>query len=112
MAVGARILPRLLREACFVPLLIAQLATTCFLTGLIWLVQIVHYPLLSVVGVDRASDVAVEHQTRTARVVGLPMAVEGVTALWLMFDRPENFFKVEFPVPRIFRFSTTTSAQK
>ena len=61
-----------------------------FMVGLIWMVQIVHYPLLALVGVDRAREVAVEHQARTARVVGLPMAVEGVTALWLLFDRPEG----------------------
>ena len=70
--------------------LLLNLVATMFMVGLIWMVQIVHYPLLALVGVDRASAVAIEHQARTARVVGLPMAVEGVTALWLMFDRPDG----------------------
>ena len=70
--------------------LLFNLVATMFMVGLIWMVQVVHYPLLALVGVDRASTVAVEHQARTARIVGLPMAVEGVTTLCLMFDRPEG----------------------
>jgi hypothetical protein len=51
---------------------------------------VVHYPLLSVVPVESARGVAVDHQRRTARVVGVPMAVEGVTTLWLMLDAPDG----------------------
>lgn len=68
----------------------ANLASTWMMVGVIWFVQVVHYPLLSVVPVDAARATALEHQPRTARVVGLPMAVEGVTTLWLMFDRPDG----------------------
>jgi hypothetical protein len=39
---------------------------------------------------DRAIDVAVEHQRRTSWVVGFPMALEGVSTLWLMFDTPDG----------------------
>ena len=70
--------------------LILNLAATMFMVGLIWFVQIVHYPLLAVVGMDRAIDVAVEHQRRTSWVVGFPMALEGVSTLWLMFDTPDG----------------------
>ncbi|MEX0847439.1 MAG: hypothetical protein WD023_06640 [Ilumatobacteraceae bacterium] len=66
----------------------AQVAATWSMVGLIWFVQVVHYPLFGWVGDDVAVPYAVEHQRRTALVVGLPMAVEGVTALWLFADPP------------------------
>ena len=71
------------------PLVINALAT-CVMVGVIWFVQLVHYPLLATIGIDRASEIAVEHQRRTGWVVGLPMAGEGVTTLWLLFDLPNG----------------------
>jgi len=70
--------------------LVLNLVATCVMVGIIWFVQLVHYPLLSLIGVDRAPAVAVEHQRRTAWVVGLPMAVEGVTTLALLISRPDG----------------------
>lgn len=69
-------------------IVVANLVSAWMMTGVIWFVQVVHYPLLALVPVEAAREAALEHQPRTARVVGLPMAVEGVTTLWLMFDRP------------------------
>lgn len=66
----------------------AHLAATLFMCGVIWFVQLVHYPLLSMVPVESAASTAVEHQRRTAWVVGPAMAVEGVTTLVVFFDRP------------------------
>ena len=66
----------------------AQVAATWAMVGLIWFVQVVHYPLFAWVSDDGAVPYAIEHQRRTALVVGLPMAVEGVTALWLLADPP------------------------
>ena len=71
------------------PLVINALAT-CVMVGVIWFVQLVHYPLLATIGIDRASEIAVEHQRRTGWVVGLPMAGEGATTLWLLFDLPNG----------------------
>lgn len=70
--------------------LVLNLVATCVMVGVIWFVQLVHYPLLALIGVDRAPEIAVEHQQRTAWVVGLPMAVEGVTTLVLLFARPDR----------------------
>lgn len=63
-------------------------ASALVMTGVIWFVQVVHYPLLAIVPVENAKVVAGEHQSRTAWVVGAPMGIEGITTLWLMFDRP------------------------
>jgi hypothetical protein len=60
------------------------------MVGVIWFVQIVHYPLLSIIPVESATSVAVEHQRRTGFVVGLPMAVEGLTTLFLLWKTPEG----------------------
>lgn len=70
--------------------LVLNLVATCVMVGVIWFVQLVHYPLLSTIGVDRAPAVAIEHQRRTAWVVGPPMAVEGVTTLALLVARPDG----------------------
>ena len=69
-------------------LVILNAASALVMTGVIWFVQVVHYPLLAIVPVENARTVAGEHQSRTAWVVGAPMGIEGVTTLWLMFDRP------------------------
>jgi hypothetical protein len=68
-------------------LLAVHLLATAAMTGLIWFVQIVHYPLFARVGTDGFATYADQHQRRTSFVVGPFMATEGVTALWL-FARP------------------------
>lgn len=70
--------------------LLANAASTLFMVGLIWFVQRVHYPLLSHVDVDQQISVGAEHQRRTGQVVGLPMAIEGVSTLLLLVDRPDQ----------------------
>lgn len=68
--------------------LLANLVATAVMCGVIWFVQLVHYPLLAVVPAEAAASTAVEHQRRTAWVVGPPMAVEGVTTLVLLAAAP------------------------
>jgi uncharacterized membrane protein len=72
--------------------LVCALAATWTMVGVIWFVQVVHYPLLAMVGMDRASEIATEHQRRTGQVVGLPMAIEGVSTLVLLAARPAGVF--------------------
>jgi hypothetical protein len=71
-------------------LLVVQLAATWTMVGIIWFVQVVHYPLFARVDGPGSGEYAVENQRRTTWVVGLPMAVEGVTALWLVASPPEE----------------------
>ena len=68
--------------------LIVHLVATAAMVGLIWFVQVVHYPLFAAVGADGFAAYEARHQTLTSFVVGPPMALEGVTALWLVFDPP------------------------
>ena len=59
---------------------LAQLASTFFMTGLIWFVQIVHYPLFPLVGDQAFPRYERLHAHRTGWVVFPPMLVELLTA--------------------------------
>ena len=69
-------------------LLIAQAAATLYMTGLIWFVQVVHYPLLARVGDDAFPRYEQEHTRLTSWVVGPPMLIEMATALLLILQLP------------------------
>ena len=56
------------------------------MAGLIWFVQVVHYPLFHQISDTKSIDYAFQNQRRTAWIVGMPMFVEGITTLWLFFD--------------------------
>lgn len=70
--------------------LVLNVVATLVMVGVIWFVQIVHYPLLAVVPVESASGVAVDHQRRTGWVVMAPMTVEGFTTLGLLKWVPDG----------------------
>ncbi len=65
----------------FIPLLHAL--STWFMVGLIWFVQVVHYPLMAQVGEGRWVAYELAHSRRTTWVVMPAMLVELATALWL-----------------------------
>ena len=65
-------------------LLLLHAASTLFMTGLIWFVQVVHYPLGAVVGADAFSAYQAAHMRRTGWVVGPPMLVEAACAAALV----------------------------
>ncbi len=63
-------------------LLAAHAFTTLFMTGLIWFVQIVHYPLFKLVGSGNFINYERTHMRRTGWVVGIPMLAElGLAAI-------------------------------
>lgn len=67
-------------------LLLIQVATTCFMTGLIWFVQIVHYPLFARVPEAEFASYENQHTRLTGWVVASPMVLEALSAaaLWLL----------------------------
>ena len=69
-------------------ILLANAASTLFMTGLIWFVQVVHYPLFARVGESGFPEYSRAHQQWTTLVVGPPMLVEALTALLLLAVRP------------------------
>ena len=68
--------------------LLANLSTTLFMVGVIWFVQVVHYPLFSRVGGEGFALYSEVHSRLTTYVVGPPMLAEAATALLLVFRRP------------------------
>ncbi len=65
-------------------ILLTNLAATLFMVGLIWLVQMVHYPLFARVGNSQFPRYEQEHTTLITLVVGPPMLVELLTAFALL----------------------------
>jgi hypothetical protein len=58
------------------------------MVGLIWLIQIVHYPLFAWVGRDSFVDYERNHSNWITPVVGIPMLIEIVTAGLLALNAP------------------------
>ena len=73
----------------------AHLFATFAMTGIIWFVQIVHYPMLARLPYEDFAEIEREHCDRTGFVVAPPMLVEAFTLVWLLlrgFDSPLFLF--------------------
>lgn len=69
-------------------LFLACLAAALYLTGLIWLVQVVQYPLFALVGPREFPAFHAAHSAWITPVVFVPMLVHITTALLLLGLRP------------------------
>lgn len=67
-----------------------NLVATFYLTGLIWLIQIVQYPFFSEVGKESFPQYHAKHTFWITPVVAPIMIVELLTAIFLVFYPPEN----------------------
>jgi hypothetical protein len=67
---------------------LSHAAATWYMTGLIWFVQIVHYPLFAAVGSEEFSSYEQRHTSLTTWVVAPPMLLEVATAVLLFWFRP------------------------
>ena len=65
-----------------------------YMTGLIWFVQVVHYPLFKSIPKNSIKTYATLHANRTTFVVIAPMLLELGTAFILLFTRP-LYFSIE-----------------
>jgi hypothetical protein len=64
--------------------LIINFAATWYMVGLIWFVQVVHYPLFSFAAKDNFVNFEQAHSSLTSLVVGPPMLVELITAILMV----------------------------
>ena len=69
-------------------LVLGHLISTLVLVGIIWTVQVVHYPLMALVGEERFVAYEAAHSPRMAAVVMIPWTVQGLTTLGLLVARP------------------------
>ncbi len=65
-------------------LLLAHLAATMAMAGVIWFVQVVHYPLFAAVGAAEFQAYERSHVTRTSMVLLPLMLAEATTAVLLL----------------------------
>lgn len=77
-----------INESMIRALFLAHCASTLYMTGVIWFVQVVHYPLFTSIGVEDFSAYEQRHTALTTCVVAPPMLVELATALLLISFRP------------------------
>ena len=68
--------------------LLLQVAATFSMVGLIWFVQIVHYPLMERVGREEFCKYEMDHQRLTSWVVVPLMTTELLSAVLLLWYRP------------------------
>ena len=67
---------------------LVHLGATLAMAGVIWTVQLVHYPLFSGVGADGFVAYEAAHAQRITWLVLPLMAAELATAVWLVAERP------------------------
>ena len=77
-------------DAFLTVLLVAQLVASLAMTGLIWTIQLVHYPLMRTVPASAFVEYEAEHTRRITWIVGPLMAVEGICVLALLALRPSE----------------------
>lgn len=76
-------------------ILLLNAAATLYMTGLIWFVQVVHYPLFAKVGAEGFASYERSHAQLTNWVVTVPMLMEFATACLLLAVRPANVSRLE-----------------
>ena len=73
-------------------ILLIALASTWAMTGLIWTIQVVHYPVFD--AIERGTDselwrrFAQRHTTAISYIVGPFMLAEGATGIWIVASPP------------------------
>ena len=72
-------------ESLVMTTLLIHAMSTCAMTGLIWFVQIVHYPLMGRVGIAGYEHYQDAHMKRTTWVVAPLMLTELASAVALLF---------------------------
>ncbi|MCS7041683.1 MAG: hypothetical protein NZR01_02720 [Bryobacteraceae bacterium] len=68
--------------------LVLHAAATWFMAGLVWFVQLVHYPLMGRVGSGEFPLYEALHQQRTTWIVAPAMTLEAALAAWLAWRPP------------------------
>jgi hypothetical protein len=80
-------------------LLVVRLVSSLLMVGMIWTVQLVHYPLMALVGPERFAAYEAAHAPRMAAVVLLPWTVQGLSTAWLLLA-PRRAYPALIPQQR------------
>ena len=74
--------------------LVTHLVATLLMVGIIWMVQVVHYPLMAFTGPDHAPMYQQLHVRRMAWLVTPIMIVEAISAVWLFLNMEGWLFAI------------------
>ena len=74
---------------------ISNLIATIFMTGVIWIVQVVHYPLFAKVGPDLFRAYHADHNVLITYIVLPAMLIEAGTAALMLINRPDTISTAE-----------------
>ena len=69
---------------------VAQVVGSVGMFGVIWVMQVVHYPLMRFVSGEQFARFETAHRVRISRVVGPLMLIEGVCVLAFLFAPPAS----------------------
>lgn len=89
-----------------IPLIFLHFSVTLFMTGIIWFVQVVHYPLFGAVPPNTLQLYCKQHTTRTTWVVVLPMIIELFTGILLLALIPSLFWLLNLSLLTLIWIST------
>jgi len=78
-------------------LLTTNIIVTAFMTGVIWLVQLVNYPLYPHIKPDNFTDFQTDHIKKITPLVAPVMITELFSSLALIVFTPNNFYKTQIP---------------
>jgi hypothetical protein len=91
--------------------LMSHYAATWALVGLIWTIQLVHYPLFAQVGRAAFESYHRRHTTQITWVVAPLMFTELLTAAWLVFDGHRDQWLLVSLLPLAFNWLSTWRVQ-
>ena len=74
-------------------ILISNFVSTWFMVGLIWIIQVVHYPLFKLVGNETYEAYQASHQSLITLIVGPVMLIELITGFLLLQKSLPNIRK-------------------
>ena len=65
-----------------------HLAVTFYMLGVIYLIQVIHYPILALIGEEEFIECHAKHMRQTTFVIALPMFIELLTMGYLLYLSP------------------------
>lgn len=75
-------------------IVIGHLSSTWLLVGLIWTIQLVHYPSFLSIADDSYADFQERHMRSMAQLIGFPWLIEGLSVLGLFVFAPDTQTRV------------------
>ncbi|MDE0846911.1 MAG: hypothetical protein ACJ05G_10535 [Actinomycetota bacterium] len=77
-------------------IVLASVTSAAFMAGVLWIIQVVHYPLLREVPVKSIVEISHRHQSLIIRVVGPVMVIEAASSALAFLVVPSDALPIAF----------------